>query len=609
MCGHGTHGDGLSYNPKSRDGNALKCFGCDFSGDIIDLYRAMTGATFQTAAADLAQMAGIPDAPQGKASGGSGAPGPASLPAGQGAADYSAQYAEWAAHITDGPAAAYLARRGISTETAARYGVGFAADFQMKPGAPASPRLIIPLSPAAFIARDIRDNPPGPRYLNTGAADLFNAAALYSDARAVYVVEGAIDALSIIEAGGVAVALNSCANVGIFLQRIGKRRPAAVIIAALDNDAPGREAQRKLCDGLTAAGVAYTAPDMYGPAKDANEALTADRAAFSLRVREEQAAAVRPDSVGPYLFRGMREEIARFKSGRRLSGFSNLDRQMGGIYPGLYVLAAISSLGKTTFAAQMADNMATAGNDVIIFSLEQSRLEIVSKNLARRMAQSDAATAFTSLKIRTGAASPELDAAARQYARDVGERLSIIEGNFSCDGDYIRRYVTDYTERTGARPMVIIDYLQILQPGKSGEAGRTTKEKIDLMVTELKRLSRALDLVVLVIASVNRSNYLAPVDFEGLKESGGIEYTADVIWGLQLSVMNGDLFMKEKDTIKKREAVKRAKAATPRHIELVCLKNRFGAAGFSVFFDYFPALELFRPYFADFSVFGETVNA
>ena len=38
LCGHGTHGDGLTLNPKSSGGYGLKCFGsCGFSGDIIDL--------------------------------------------------------------------------------------------------------------------------------------------------------------------------------------------------------------------------------------------------------------------------------------------------------------------------------------------------------------------------------------------------------------------------------------------------------------------------------------------------------------------------------------------------------------------------------------------
>ena len=43
------------------------------------------------------------------------------------------------------------------------------------------------------------------------------------------------------------------------------------------------------------------------------------------------------------------------------------------------------------------------------------------------------------------------------------------------------------------------------------------------------------------------------------------------------------------------EKIKEAKAATPRKIELVCLKNRYGVANFSCFFNYYPANDLFTP--------------
>ena len=108
----------------------------------------------------------------------------------------------------------------------------------------------------------------------------------------------------------------------------------------------------------------------------------------------------------------------------------------------------------------------------------------------------------------------------------------------------------------GKKPVVFIDYLQILQP-EQDEKGRTqtTKETVDTTVTELKRISREQGLTVFVISSVNRANYLTPIDFESLKESGGIEYTADVIWGLQLQILNDKLFDSPKDNIKEKEKI------------------------------------------------------
>jgi hypothetical protein len=64
------------------------------------------------------------------------------------------------------------------------------------------------------------------------------------------------------------------------------------------------------------------------------------------------------------------------------------------------------------------------------------------------------------------------------------------------------------------------------------------------------------DLVVLVESSVNRANYLSPMDFECFKESGGIEYTADVVWGLQLQALNEAIFNSDKKTRERRERVR-----------------------------------------------------
>jgi replicative DNA helicase len=138
--------------------------------------------------------------------------------------------------------------------------------------------------------------------------------------------------------------------------------------------------------------------------------------------------------------------------------------------------------------------------------------------------------------------------------------------------------------------VVFIDYLQILQPT---EDKRSTKEAVDSAVTELKRISREMDLTVIVISSVNRANYLTPIDCESLKESGGIEFTADVVWGLQLQCLNDPLFEKANSIKDQRAKVKEAKAATPRRIELVCLKNRYGVSSYSCYFDYYPAADLF----------------
>ena len=95
-----------------------------------------------------------------------------------------------------------------------------------------------------------------------------------------------------------------------------------------------------------------------------------------------------------------------------------------------------------------------------------------------------------------------------------------------------------------------------------------------------------------VVSSFNRANYMTPVDFESYKESGGIEYTADVLWGLQLQAIHDPVFDKDKDIKAKREAIRQAREESPRHVELVCLKNRYGGT-YSCDFTYNQRFDLF----------------
>ena len=296
--------------------------------------------------------------------------------------------------------------------------------------------------------------------------------------------------------------------------------------------------------------------------------------------------------VSHYLEDVFIKDIDKFKSYKdRKTGFSNLDELTGGLYPGLYVIGAISSLGKTTFIHQIGDQLAAMGDHVLFFSLEQNRLEMVTKSLSRITARHNKEKAVSAIKIRAGKITPEVLAAAEEYYK-IADRISIIECNFNTNIYSIVNYTKAYMETYNVKPVVIVDYLQIIPPV---DPRHSDKEKVDSIVRGLKKLQSENDLVVFVISSINRANYLTPIDFESFKESGGIEYTADVVWGLQLQILNDDLFNSEKKIKEKREKVRQAKKAIPREIELVCLKNRYGVSSYSCGFKYDPRFDLFEP--------------
>ena len=242
--------------------------------------------------------------------------------------------------------------------------------------------------------------------------------------------------------------------------------------------------------------------------------------------KPQQMSTFRLSNMQRYLYEDMSAEMEDFVAGGKLkSGYANLDA-ITNLYPGLYVVGAISSLGKTTFVHQMADQLAETGQPVLFFSLEQSTLELASKSLSRIMAKNSAATAMTSLQIRKNGTDPRVKAAIAEYDK-YAANLLVAECTFRATIDTIEGTVINYIRKTGKKPVVIVDYLQVIQAPV--ESRMTAKDLVDLHVRRLKQLQSENKLVLIVISSLNRQNYLTQIDYESFKESGGIEYTADVV--------------------------------------------------------------------------------
>ena len=520
--------------------------------------------------------------------------------------DFTLYYDACRARLDDPAAISYLQARGISRETAYVYGLGYDPAWisptviknQQAKGSdwrpPATARIIIPISSNYYIARAA--DPAVTEYAKmneTGGGDvgIFRITEfLNTSNKYIFITEGAFDALAIFEEGRAAVALNSTSNANLLLTWLEDHPTKGTAILCLDNDEAGRKCTEVLAEGFDRLNVSYVKSEgIFCGCKDPNEAHVKDPEAF--RAALENACTDRPHSVKRYIQTLMGADIEKNKTVYP-TGFSELDKNLdGGLVPGLYAVGAIPSLGKTSFCLQLADQIAEAGHDVLFFSLEQSRLELVSKSISRITAKTDIKTFVESKQIRKGYLPKQVIDATEKYIESVGDRLSIIEGNFNCSISFIGDYIRDYVRRNDARPVTFIDYLQILKP--AGDKRQTTKETIDETVTELRRLSRELCLPIVVISSFNRTNYLTPVDFESFKESGGIEYTSDTVLGLQLDCINESLFDKVGGIKAKRERIRKAKAATPRKVELLALKNRGGRPSFSCRFSYYPAAELF----------------
>lgn len=284
------------------------------------------------------------------------------------------------------------------------------------------------------------------------------------------------------------------------------------------------------------------------------------------------------------------------------TGFENIDKVLdGGLYAGLYCIGAISSLGKTSFCLQIADNIAKGGRDVLIFSLEMARNELIAKSISRltflySIDNNNPKYAKTTRDILTESYEVKkisFEAAINKY-RDYAKHIFIQEGIGDIDVKKIREIVEKHKRITGNTPIVLVDYIQILAPV---EKGNTDKQNIDKAVIELKKISRDYDTVVIGISSFNRQNYNAPVNMTSFKESGAIEFSSDVLIALQYMGMDWQEGESERERNKRiksiiQKATEDGGNGKAQSIQVKILKNRNGKKG-DVCLNFYPKFNHF----------------
>ena len=205
-----------------------------------------------------------------------------------------------------------------------------------------------------------------------------------------------------------------------------------------------------------------------------------------------------------------------------VTGYHDFDEMTSGLQRGeLVIVAARPSMGKTTFALNVCERIASNGNGVLIFSLEMAAQQVISNMLCCR-SQVDGQA------VRRGRLTDQ------QYTRLQKEAEKLYESPIFVDDG---AGLTPTTLRAKARRMkqqhdiqlIVIDYLQLMTGGQRIES---RQQEISMISRSLKGLARELEVPVVALSQLNR-------DVEGredhrprmsdLRESGAIEQDADVI--------------------------------------------------------------------------------
>ncbi len=206
------------------------------------------------------------------------------------------------------------------------------------------------------------------------------------------------------------------------------------------------------------------------------------------------------------------------------TGFTDLDDMTSGLQPAdLIIVAGRPSMGKTTIAMNMAENIAIKGDKpVAVFSMEMP-----GDSLAMRMMSS--LGRIDQHKVRTGKLDDDEWPRLTSAINILAETKLFIDDTPALTPTEVRSRARRLTRDHGQLGLIVLDYLQLMQSPSSGD---NRVQQISDISRGLKALAKELNVPVVALSQLNRNLEQRPNKrpvMSDLRESGGIEQDADVI--------------------------------------------------------------------------------
>lgn len=309
----------------------------------------------------------------------------------------------------------------------------------------------------------------------------------------------------------------------VYLFELANNTPTAANIIAYADIVRERSVLRQL---IAAAGdIADNAFNAQG--RSITELLdSAERSVFSIAEKGSRAAG--PVSVKEYLAKTMDRIDTLFHSDSAITGmptgYTDFDNMTSGLQPSeLIIIAGRPSMGKTTFAMNIAEHAAFKSKQpILIFSMEMPGEAIVMRLLS-------SLCRIDQLSIRTGKLTDQDWPRISSTVSMLSEVKLFIDDSPALSPAEMRARARRVAKEHGQIGLIVVDYLQLMQvPGQSDN--RTAE--ISEISRSLKGLAKELNVPVIALSQLNRGleqrTDKRPV-MSDLRESGAIEQDADLI--------------------------------------------------------------------------------
>lgn len=340
---------------------------------------------------------------------------------------------------------------------------------------------------------------------------------IFETIRTLYQNQIGIDAVTVAES----------LNTQVRLEEVGGTEYLAKVLETVPNSAHAVFYANIVVDLWLKRSVLYTCTELCtmvydhsGPAREILEQAEARVLAIS-----EHETSSDVESFNDVVLQAWAALEERIGNQQTISGlateWTQLDEQLSGLQPGnMVIVGARPSMGKTAFACGMILGASQHGT-ALVFSLEQSKHEMIERCLATQ-------AGVDGHRLRNGQVSVvERDLLMAATHELSGRQIFIDDkpGRKVFEISSIARRV----RRRHGLALIVIDYLQLIEP----EDSRAPREQqVAVTSRRLKALARELQVPIVVLAQLNREVENRPDKkprLSDLRESGSIEQDADVV--------------------------------------------------------------------------------
>lgn len=530
-CGNGSGDDGTGlapYKDRRTGKQRYKCFVCDEGGgDLLDLVgQAFNLASFEDQVAKACDLYGVEADGNGQYR--TQTPPPQRRNTAQ---DNAGQPRSRVSSLEDFQPIE-SSKRAVSYMQGRGFNLSFLREMNLRAEKRGNgfPNIVIPYPEDAEGYYFKRGTDPERRFMQPkegSAKRLFNPAPLCGE-DPVFITEGEIDALAIMQQGGRACALSSVAQ----WEKLKEAQPSAPLLLCLDNDSAGQECARKL---LSAFPGQAQAANVAGGFKDPAERLQKDPDGLAQAIAQAVANAEKEEEkpvkektlneLTAQLFASIEE--GKYKPVK--TGVKALDELLEGglISKTLVSISAAPGVGKTIIAQAIADSLARQGYPVLYACLEMSAEQMAARSISRESFNIQMASAISVNEIFKGA----------QIRRDVLESMARYGDNVTYtdtvrDIDGIIKTAQDIEQRTGKAPYIFVDYVQLLQDSATKEKA----DRIERALIALKNYVNSKGVIAFAVVADNREAAKTGKSnlFSG-RDTSALEYSADYTFSLSFT--------------------------------------------------------------------------